>query len=579
MVYVNGALAGHWATGYTGFTVDLDDHLLLRRRQRDPRRLPGARGLPLVLRRRHPPAGAPRRRRRSRTSRSTASGSRRRTSTREFAVVEVATTVEHDGRGMATLDVVTEIRDGDGAVVATATSPVTVLPGEPAVVRQRVLLAEPALWSPDSPALYSATVSLRDGETDGGRRRRLLRRPHAVAGPRAWPADQRRADQAARRVRPLRQRRPRRGDDRPRRGAPGPAAEGGGLQRAAQRAQPDEPGDARRLRPVRRPRHGRADRHVDREQVRLRRGARLPGVVGARRRGDGAQGRQPPERRPLLDRQRDPGGRRARTARSGRGGSPRRCARSTAPGSSPTGSTRCSRVIGEAKRRGAAGAASTRCSPTWARSWTSSAASELVGDADGGVLRRARRGRHELHGGPLRDRPGAVPAPGDRRVGDLPGQDRPAVAARPRQPARHRRLHLDRLGLPRRGRRRPGRRSPTTRPPASSARPTRGCSRTSATSTSPGTAGRRPTTGRSSSGCAATRTSRSCGRSCTAASCRPRRGRGATPSAAGAGPAPRASRSPSRSTATPTRSSCCWTARRSASRRRGRRTGSGPSSR
>ena len=28
MVYVNGALAGHWATGYTGFAVDLDDHLL-----------------------------------------------------------------------------------------------------------------------------------------------------------------------------------------------------------------------------------------------------------------------------------------------------------------------------------------------------------------------------------------------------------------------------------------------------------------------------------------------------------------------------------------------------------------------
>ncbi len=80
-------------------------------------------------------------------------------------MVEVATTVEHDGRGLAALDVVTEIRDGDGTVVATGTSPVTVLPGEPAVVRQRVLLPEPALWSPDSPVLYSATVFLRNGET------------------------------------------------------------------------------------------------------------------------------------------------------------------------------------------------------------------------------------------------------------------------------------------------------------------------------------------------------------------------------------------------------------------------------
>ena len=33
---------------------------------------------------------------------------------------------------------------------------------------------------------------------------------------------------------------------------------------------------------------------------------RFDGLVGGRRRGDGPQGRQPPERRPLLHRQRDP---------------------------------------------------------------------------------------------------------------------------------------------------------------------------------------------------------------------------------------------------------------------------------
>ena len=53
----------------------------VRRRQRDPRRLPRAPGLPLVLRRRHPPSGAPRRSARSPTSRSTASGSPPWTST------------------------------------------------------------------------------------------------------------------------------------------------------------------------------------------------------------------------------------------------------------------------------------------------------------------------------------------------------------------------------------------------------------------------------------------------------------------------------------------------------------------
>ena len=239
----------------------------------------------------------------------------------------------------------------------------------------------------------------------------------------------------------------------------------------------------------------------------------------------------------------------------------------------------CSPSSARRGSRGGSRPASTRCSPTWAPSWTScrapswsrrrTAESYDVLDAAG----------MNYMDGPLRDRPGALPAPGDRRVRDLPEQDRPAVAARPGQPARDRRLHLDRLGLPRRGRRRPGHRSPTTRRRASSARPTRGCSRTSATSTSPATAARRRTTARSSSASAATRTSPSCGRSCTAGSSRPRRGRGATRSAAGAGPAPRASRSPSRSTATPTRSSCCWTAPRWASRRWGRRTASAPSSR
>jgi len=165
MVYVNGALAGHWATGYTGFHVDLDDHLLFGvdneirvvcRAHQDSRWYSGAgihRPVHLVV---------------SELTHIALDGVRVTTAgvDDQFAVVEVATTVEHDGRGMATLDVVTEIRDTDGAVVAAATSPVTVLPGEPAAVRQRILIPEPALWSPDSPALYSASVSLQKSGTE-----------------------------------------------------------------------------------------------------------------------------------------------------------------------------------------------------------------------------------------------------------------------------------------------------------------------------------------------------------------------------------------------------------------------------
>ena len=164
MVYVNGALAGQWATGYTGFPVDLDDHLLFGadneirvvcRAHRDSRWYSGAgihRPVHLVV---------------AELVHIALDGVRVVTTDvdERYATVEVATTVEHDGRGLATRALVTEIRDRDGAVVATATSPVTVLPGEPAVVRQRVLLPEPALWSPDSPSLYSASVVLRDGGT------------------------------------------------------------------------------------------------------------------------------------------------------------------------------------------------------------------------------------------------------------------------------------------------------------------------------------------------------------------------------------------------------------------------------
>ncbi|MFI1358725.1 glycoside hydrolase family 2 TIM barrel-domain containing protein [Streptomyces sp. NPDC020898] len=80
----------------------------------------------------------------------------------ERAVVEVATRVENDSIAIRTVDVVTEIRDADGSVVASDVSKVTVLPGEPATVRQRLYVHAPLLWSPDSPALYTATVNLGD---------------------------------------------------------------------------------------------------------------------------------------------------------------------------------------------------------------------------------------------------------------------------------------------------------------------------------------------------------------------------------------------------------------------------------
>ncbi|MET9830367.1 glycoside hydrolase family 2 TIM barrel-domain containing protein [Streptomyces sp. NPDC006385] len=80
----------------------------------------------------------------------------------ERAVVEVATTVENDSIAIRTVDVVTEVRDAAGTVLASATSKVTVMPGEPATARPRLYVRDPALWSTASPALHTAEVALRE---------------------------------------------------------------------------------------------------------------------------------------------------------------------------------------------------------------------------------------------------------------------------------------------------------------------------------------------------------------------------------------------------------------------------------
>src|SRR3954468_11599270 len=118
MVYVNGALAGQWATGYTGFVVPLENHLRFGedsevrvecRAHADSRWYSGA-GIHRPV---HLVVGA--------LLHIALDGVRvtTRDADPDLAVVEVATTVDNDGRGVRTVTVATELRDGDGAVVAT----------------------------------------------------------------------------------------------------------------------------------------------------------------------------------------------------------------------------------------------------------------------------------------------------------------------------------------------------------------------------------------------------------------------------------------------------------------------------
>ncbi|MDN4613809.1 glycoside hydrolase family 2 TIM barrel-domain containing protein [Leifsonia sp. F6_8S_P_1B] len=82
----------------------------------------------------------------------------------ELAIAAVATTVENAGTRPRTVRVDARIEDADGAVVARATTPVTVLPGEPAVVRQRLAVDRPQRWSVDTPNLYRAVVTVADDD-------------------------------------------------------------------------------------------------------------------------------------------------------------------------------------------------------------------------------------------------------------------------------------------------------------------------------------------------------------------------------------------------------------------------------
>jgi hypothetical protein len=163
MVYVNGSLAGHWASGYTGFAVPLDDHLrygeqnevrVVCRSHADSRWYAGSgihRPVHLVV---------------GPLLRIAPDGVRVTTvdADHDLAVVEVVTTVLNDRARLATVEAVTEFRGPDGTVVAADRAPVSVVPGEPAVLRQRLVVRDPALWGPGSPALHTATVTLADAD-------------------------------------------------------------------------------------------------------------------------------------------------------------------------------------------------------------------------------------------------------------------------------------------------------------------------------------------------------------------------------------------------------------------------------
>ena len=164
MVYVNGALAGQWANGYSTFHVSADAFLRYgeentirvdAQAHEDSRWYSGGG----IYRPVHLLVGE--------LVHVTPAGPRLSTPDidSELATVVASTEVLNEDTATRVVDVQLEIRDPAGTLVAADQSRITLLAGEAAVAHQRAYIQQPELWSVDSPNLYRASVRLRDGET------------------------------------------------------------------------------------------------------------------------------------------------------------------------------------------------------------------------------------------------------------------------------------------------------------------------------------------------------------------------------------------------------------------------------
>lgn len=163
MVYINGEFAAQRPSGYAGFAIKADAYLrygqpnaiaVQARAHEDSRWYTGAG----IYRNTHIIVAEP--------VHIALDGVRITTPDvdAEHAVVAVATTLENDSRFTRTVRVDTRIIGADGTVVANGSAPVTLFPGTSAVSRARLFVASPALWSPDSPALYDVHTTVTEGD-------------------------------------------------------------------------------------------------------------------------------------------------------------------------------------------------------------------------------------------------------------------------------------------------------------------------------------------------------------------------------------------------------------------------------
>ena len=163
-VYVNGQEAGYWPYGYNSFYVDATPYLkpgekneLAVRLENEPessRWYPGAglyRNVHLVINEdTHIPAWG--------TYATTP------VVTDKYAKVSLKTSlVSPEGANMDNYRIVTQIKDKNGKVVATGENKLSVF--DNTLFEQEFAVANPELWSPETPVLYMAESKVYEGNT------------------------------------------------------------------------------------------------------------------------------------------------------------------------------------------------------------------------------------------------------------------------------------------------------------------------------------------------------------------------------------------------------------------------------
>ncbi len=203
-VFVNGHLVGGRPSGYAVFYARLDEHLLYGAENRRRGRRGQLRDSPTAAgtRAAASTARSPARRTADPHRPSGRQGHHQGRRSQTTATLAVTATVVNDGTDARRVTVRTEITGPDGITLApTRHRRRAPTRRRTTTVRQEIQVPDAQLWSPETPQLYCARVTLLDGDERHRHRRRRVRHPyrHGRRAPRACASTARRSSSAARR--------------------------------------------------------------------------------------------------------------------------------------------------------------------------------------------------------------------------------------------------------------------------------------------------------------------------------------------------------------------------------------------